>query len=305
MKVFTKPIVTVFAWCAILLLGSQSSWAEDYLPFDWVPLPKGFQVVMVYYVYGRRSQFNNTITGNATGGTHLDSNIGIVRYVYYMNGWDVNVVVPFGGLTDGKISGTSLGSASGGGDPIVSVGGWMIRNSEKKRFLSIAEYVTLPIGTYDKHQALNIGSNRWQSDLQPNLTQGFLRKFTIDLSGDWVYYGDNNQAGAGNQTLSQSSSYGAYGWFSYETTSLRRSKLPSFVSIGYLGDFSGGQKLDGVSTGAKTGEQQIRGSYTHFITPTWQIVASASHDIAVSGQFKQDFGLTLRLGKVFGKTGRE
>jgi hypothetical protein len=256
---------------------------------------------MVYYQFANRNQLNSTITGNTTGGTHLDSNIAVVRYLYYMNGWDMNVVVPFGGLNDGRISGTPLGSAAGVGDPIVSVGGWFIKDQEKKRFLSAATYLTIPIGSYDKHQALNLGNKRWQNDLQANLTQSFLRKFTIDVSGDWVYYGDNNQEGIRNQTLSQSSSYGAYAWFSYDTTSLMRSKLPSFVSIGYLGDFGGTQKLDGVSTGAKAGEQQIRGSYTQFITPTWQILISASHDVAVSGQFKQNIGLTLRLAKVFGK----
>jgi hypothetical protein len=40
------------------------------------------------------------------------------------------------------------------------------------------------------------------------------------------------------------------------------------LSIGYAGTFGGAQKLDGVPTGAKTEEQQIRISYSQFITPS-------------------------------------
>lgn len=301
MKTFTKTILTASVWLAIALIGAASSWAEDYQPFDWVPLRPHSTACMLYYQFANRNQFNNTITGNITKGTNLDSNLGIIRCVYYEKGWDMNIVVPFGVLNNGRISGVPLSNGSGVGDPIVSAGGWLIENAERKQFLSAASYLTIPIGSYDKHQELNLGNNRWQNDLQANLTQGLLRKYTIDVSGDWVYYGDNKQAGTGNQKLSQSSSYAAYAWFSYETTSLMRNKLPSFVSIGYLGDFGGAQKLDGVSNGAKAGEQQIRGSYTKFITPRWQVLVSASHDVTVSGQFKQDFGLTLRLAKVFGK----
>ena len=138
-------------------------------------------------------------------------------------------------------------------------------------------------------------------DLQADLTQGFLNKFTIDVSGDWIYYGDNNKAGDGHQTLSQAATFGAWAWLSYDTSAVVRSKLPSAISVGYEGNFGWRQKLDGVSDGAKTEEHQIRLCYSQFVTPTWQVLISVSHDFAVSGQFRQDFGLTFRIAKLFGK----
>jgi len=54
-----------------------------------------------------------------------------------------------------------------------------------------------------------------------------------------------------------------------------------------------------VYTGSQTQENQIRFTYEQFITPTWQALISFNHDISVSGQFKQDFGLVFRLTKVF------
>jgi hypothetical protein len=75
--------------------------------------------------------------------------------------------------------------------------------------------------------------------------------------------------------------------------------IQASLSIGYAGTFGGVQRLDGVATGAKADAQQIRLSYSQFITPTWQGVLSVSHDVSASGQFKQNFGVLLRVAKFF------
>jgi hypothetical protein len=69
--------------------------------------------------------------------------------------------------------------------------------------------------------------------------------------------------------------------------------------VGYAGLFGGAQTLDGVSMGTQTHEDQLRLTYSQFITPEWQGLLSVNHDIAVSGQFKQDFGLLFRIAKLF------
>ncbi len=102
-----------------------------------------------------------------------------------------------------------------------------------------------------------------------------------------------------HNTLSQDSTFSAYVWLSYDISSVLRTHLPANLSIGYAGTFGGIQKLDGISTGQKTGEQQIRFTYSQFVTPTWQFLISFNHDVTVSGQFKQDFGLLLRVTKLF------
>jgi hypothetical protein len=121
--------------------------------------------------------------------------------------------------------------------------------------------------------------------------------------GDRIYYGDNTEAGTGRQTLSQDSTFGAYLWLSYDiTVVLKQTITPRAVqaslSIGYAGIFGGEQRLDGSPTGVKTGEEQIRVNYTQYITPTWQGSITLTHDMSASGQFKQDFGLILRVAKV-------
>jgi len=46
-------------------------------------------------------------------------------------------------------------------------------------------------------------------------------------------------------------------------------------------------------------EHQVRFTYAEFFAPTWQGLISVNHDISVSGQYKQEFGLVLRVTKVF------
>jgi len=280
--------------------------AIDYQPFDWIPFAPGTNVAMGYYDYGAHS-FNGTIAGTAKTNINLDSHIGVGRYLHYSeiggHPYVLDFILPFGALTGGKIDGKRLGDASGVGDPIASVGYWLVNQPEQKRYLSAVTFLTLPIGSYDSHRALNLGGNRWQNDLQVDFTQGFLDKYTIDVSADWIWYGDNTEAGAGRQTLSQSSTYTTYLWLSRDMTSEVQQIFPSALnaslSLGYAGSFGGAQRLDGVSTGVRTEEHQIRLTYMQFLTPTLQGLLSFNHDIAAHGQLKQDFGLLARIAFIF------
>ena len=291
------------------MTGAPLSQAIDYQPFDWVPLPPGTNVAMAYYEFGSHDAYSSTITGTTKSNTHLHNNLGIARYLYYGKDgifghqWDVNVLLPFGSLTDGKINGHRLGNASGLADPVISAGFWFINRPEQKQYLSAADYLTLPIGTYRKRQPLNLGNNRWENQLQVDFTQGLTDKFTLDVSADWTYYGDNNQAGTGNQKLTQNATYEAYAWLSYDLTDVVRRVLPgasnASISTGYAGIFGGAQNVAGIRNGSKTREDQLRLTYMMFLTPTWQGLLSVSHDVAVTGQFEQNFGLTLRIAKLF------
>jgi len=308
--ILSKPTLMLSAGLAALVMGTESGKAIDYQPFDFVPAAPGTVIVMGYYEFATRNELNNTITGTAKNHTGLDSQIGIFRPLYYNEVFDhpylIEFLLPFGGLYDGKINGNRLGDASGVSDPILSGTFWPISRPEQKTWFSISDWVSVPIGTYDKQRALNLGNNRWQNDVQLDLTQGLpspLEKVTFDVAGDWIRYGDNTDAGTGHQTLRQDDTYNVYTWISYDISDVTKRAVPSFgpasLSVGYAGTFGGTQKLEGVSTGSKTEEHQIRFTYEQFVTPTWQASLSFNHDISVSGQFKQDFGLLFRLMKVF------
>ena len=71
------------------------------------------------------------------------------------------------------------------------------------------------------------------------------------------------------------------------------------VAIGYMGIFGGEQKLDGISNGQKAREDQLRATYMMNFSPTTQGLVQVTHDVHVEGQFKQNFGLLLRLVTAF------
>jgi hypothetical protein len=295
----------ICAGVAVLVAVATPCWAVDYQPFDWVPAPRGAGVLMGYYQFASHGELTNTIAG-AVKDSHLDSHIGIGRYLYYDEAlghpFVLDLIVPFGGLTDVRIGGTPVGSSSGIGDPTASVGFWFLSQPEHGRYLSAASFLYVPIGAYDSQSAVNLGQNRWQHDLQVDFTQTLFETFTVDVSGVWTYYGENTDAGPAHRVLSQDSSFSAYAWLSYDVTPAVRRAMPSagqsLLSAGYAGTFGGAVKLDGVPTGAKTEEHQIRLSYSQFVVPTWQVLLSLSRDVSAIGQFKQDFGVLLRIAKV-------
>ena len=299
--------LTVFAGLTFSIIGTTPCQAIDYQPFDFVPAPPGTLMMMGYYEFGTRNELNNTITGTFKDHTGLTSQIGIFRPLYYneifQHPYLLEFLLPFGSLYNGKISNQDLNSAFGVSDPILSATFWPISRPEQKTWFSISDWLSVPIGTYNKNQALNLGANRWQNDVQLDLTQGFFKKYTIDIATDWIAYGNNNNAGNGNQTLTQNATANLYIWFSYDISDMMRRVMPELgngsVSVGYAGTWGGVQRIDGLNTGSKTEENQIRFTYEQFVAPTWQTLISFNHDINVTGQFKQNFGLIFRLTKVF------
>jgi hypothetical protein len=282
---------------AFALLGAVPARAIDYLPFDYVAAPPGTNVLLGYYLFGTRSSLNNTIAGDFRDNTRLDSHIGAFRLTRYEEVLGhpvaVQLIVPFGTLTEGRIAGAALNEPAGVSDPLVTLAFWPISQPAQKRWLAIASYTTFPVGEYRPGQALNLGGNRFQNDLQIGFIQGLPGGFTLDIAGDWIWYGDNDRAGTGRQRLTQQSTFEAYAWLVHNFTEA------SWAAFGYYGSFGGAQQLDGTRNGLKTEFHQLRIAYGQFLTPTFQLVGSLGRDIEVRGGFQQDYALTLRVLKVF------
>src|SRR5260221_927092 len=304
-----RSLVSTIACGLGLAITAGPAGAIDYQPFDWVPLPSGTKVLSLYYEYGANNSYNIRIAATLDRDTNLDSHVGIVRYIHYGKDplfgkqWDWNVLVPSGSLRDGRINGQPLGNANGVSDPVASIGYFLVSEPEKKRFITFAPYLTIPIGSYDRNKPLDLGGNRWIYNFQGDLTQGFGDKFTMDVSAGWTWYGDNTKAGNGYQKLTQATSYELYGWPAYGVNDAVRHAFAGAsnaqVAIGYMGIFGGEQKLDGISNGQRAGQDQLRAAYMMNFSPTTQGLLEFTHDVHVEGQFEQNFGLILRLVNPF------
>jgi len=298
--------ISLVALGMIALAAVNPCQAIDPQPGDWETYPVT-NVAMGFADFTTSNKLNNTVVGTVPN-SHLDSEVGIARFMHFGqiagHTFGLQAIFPFGTLNNAKINGQELSNSSGVSDPILAVGYWFVEDSKQKTWFSFVNFVTVPVGSYDKTRALNLGSNRWQNDIQFDVTKGFLDKWTIDVSADWIHTWDNTEAGTGHQTLRQNDTFGTYVWLSYDVTSLlQHSILPSAqgasLSLGYAGLYGGAQSLDGVRTGAAAGRQQIRMTYSQFITPSVQGLISFSHDVSATGQFQQNFGVLLRVAKLF------
>lgn len=297
MSQFSLRLTASTALVAALLAAAAPAQAFDVDAGDYQAAPPGTSLALGYYQYATRSRMNVDGGPKYTKNTSLDSNVGIARFVHYVNigGFTVDpqILIPGGALSDGKVGGARLEGASGFGDPILAATAWFVNDKESKTWFGITPFLSLPVGHYDSGKALNLGENRWKFTMQAGLVKGFGEKFTVDLLADTTWYGDNDKAGNGSQTLKQDNSYQLQSWFRYHISP------ESYLGVGYSKTMGGKQDLNGVYTGSKTDVDQARVTFGTFVTPSVQLLGVASTDLHVDGGFKEDFRLNLRLLKVF------
>lgn len=280
-------------------LGTASpALAVDLDALDLVPAPAGTDAFLSYSTFAKRDSFVTRDGTEISAGTGLDSYVGILRYVHYMDlggfRFAPQVLLPYGKLYNGSLGGAALDDASGIGDPILAAPLWLISTPQTN--FAIVPYLFVPIGQYDPGAALNLGENRWKFDLQIGGTQALGKGFVVQASLDAMFYGDNDDAVADGQgKLEQDNTYQFQTWLSYTPPS-----DPTWtVAAGYSKYWGGDQQLDGSDTGIATEADQIRLQAAKFLAPDFQVQLGLQKDIEVKGGFQEDARATLRLMKLF------
>jgi hypothetical protein len=283
--------------CLALSLGATGqAQGQEIEPNEFVPAPAGTNLLLGYYVYGHNTTYNL-----AHGPTFKDSgveiNVGIARYVHY---FDVaghpavlQILQPFGSLSGAHVDAARVGSAFGAQNTILSAAFWPYANQATKTYFITTFFLYPPDGTYDKTSPINLGDNRWSGDVQVGLSKGIGDHFSFDAEFDATIYGDNDQYVPGNLRESQNPILRGQLWLNWAWS------RAFTTSIGWEGFFGGRQQVNGTFTGATGEEQRIRAAASLFLSPTFQTVLELNHDVERTGGFKQDFGLTVRLLKVF------
>jgi Putative MetA-pathway of phenol degradation len=282
---------------ALVCAMHQARAETDDHPGDYVPLPPGTSALLSYNVYGIDDGANIGGVNFSGANTGLRSFTEVARYVHY---WkvlghtvDFNLLVPFGGYWDGQIGGVKLNNTFGASDPFLASSIWVIEQPNG-RYFAVTPLLYFPVGSYTAGETLNTGEHRWKGTLEFGWVEPLIpTHLTLELNGNATWYGTNDRAGFGNQTLTQQPSFQFQPWLRYNFTPWRA------VSAGYFGQFGGAQSLEGVSNGLRTEEHAIRLNFQQFLTNTLQLSATVAHDVAVVGGFKQVFVLDLRLGLGF------
>jgi hypothetical protein len=286
----------IFAACVL-----RQAYATDDHPGDYVPAPPGTSVLVSYSFYGIESGANIGGTNLSGDNTGLEYATEVLRFVHYMKPLDhtvdINLFIPFGGYWNGQIAGVKLNNTFGAYDPFLASTIWLIEQPTSPtsgRYFAVTPLLYFPVGSYSPGEPLSTGENRWKGTLEFGWVEPlFPNQLTLELNANVTWFGNNNRAGLGNQTLTQQPSAQFQPWLKYNFTPLQS------VSIGSFGQFGGLQRLDGFSNGFRTNEQAIRLNYQQWLTNNLQLSTTVAHDVAVTGGFKQVFVLDVRFALVF------
>jgi hypothetical protein len=283
---------TIWILIAVVCAMHQARATDDH-PGDYVPLPPGTSALLSYSFYGIDDGGNIGGTNFSGANTGLRFATEVARYVHYWEIFDhtldFNLLIPFGGYWSGRIGGVELNHTFGAYDPILASSIWVIEQPNG-RYFAVTPLFYIPVGSYTAREALNTGEHRWKGTLELGWVEPLVpTHLTLELNGNISWFGNNNRAGFGNQTLSQQPSYQLQPWLRYNFTPWQA------VSVGYFGQFGGVQRIDGISNGFRSDQQAIRLNYQQFLTDNLQLSTTVAHDVAVSGGFRQVFLLDVRL----------
>ncbi|OWK33580.1 transporter [Sphingomonas dokdonensis] len=262
---------------------------------DYVPAPDGTQLGLVYLQYanaGALYRDGKKVDDDA----ELESAISILRYVGFTKiggmTFDYQVLQPFGHLAGGG-STKSLGKTTGFGDTILVGTLWLHEDAEHQSYFGVTPYLFLPTGDYRASRALNLGENRWKGSLQAVYSKGFGKHFIAELSGDVMIYGNNDDAGAASDDLTQKATVRIQGFARFPLDA--RNELNARIM-----HVTGGEtKINGIEQNNVTRTTSLLGTWRHNFTPKWQIMTQVGADVAVRNGFKEGVRGQIRLLRVF------
>ncbi|WP_207005452.1 transporter [Trinickia mobilis] len=293
-KSILKPLAAILACFA--LFAAMPARAIDIDAGDYEAAPPGTNVGLLYLQHASRNALysgGNKIAGN----NDLDSDVGILRGVHFteIGGMtaDPQILIPFGRLAaKGDLAG-SLGSTNGIGDIILAATFWVQNDPASKVYTGITPYLFLPSGSYDHDKALNLGENRWKYDLQVAHVRRLGENFSLDLVGDVMVFGNNNDFGATSATLKQKPLFQAQAFLRYHlspTADLRL--LASYVT-------GGETNVNGINQNDRQSTTKFAVGSSFFVGPKTQIIGMLGRDAHVRNGFKEEFRANIRILHLF------
>lgn len=294
--IIMKKLLPALLLCFGLAVPALSFAADSR---DYIPAPPGTFLFCTYF----RHITANTLYNNGhkvSSDFNLSENIGILRPVYYTQigkslygsgpfTIDPQALIPFGEAhLDGAAVGDKQFSDSGFADPVLLTTFWFVNAPEKKLWVGFTPYLTLPLGTYDRHKALNLGNNRWAIKPELGVVKGIGDKAYLDLIINGEFYTDNTNFGAGANPvkLEQDPLLGFEAHASYDITK------QWFVSLDYYYNNGGETKIAGVSQNDEQSNHGLGISFFWGIGDHNQLMLQYRDDFSVkSGPGTNTFGV--------------
>lgn len=277
------------------LLPALSAQAVEVAPGDYEQYPVGATIGVVYYQHASTDALY--VDGHkASSDFNLTSDIGILRllHVYELSDRltvDPQFLLPFGRVS-GSADASALGDASGVGDLILATA-FKYRLNDARDVVAFTPFLYVPTGSYDKDDPINLGENRWKLDLQAAYVKHFGEKWALDLIGDAIWYGDNDDYGPASVRREQDVSYSAQVIGRYMPTAT------TTYAIGFGHNRGGENEIAGVRPGDETDTTNFRLTATTFVTAKDQLQVQLGKDLSVENGPREDFRVNLRYAHIF------
>lgn len=294
MQTFKSSTRTAIA--ASLLCATGAAQALEISAGDYEPLPAGMNALLLYFQHAQSTDFYHN-GDKVSDHFKLRTDVSLVRYIHSFALADNAVaepqfILPFGHL---KASGdaSALGQASGTGDLILGVPvKWTLSTAHKDIF-SLAPYLYVPTGSYERNDALNLGENRWRLLLQAAYIHHFSADWALDTAADVSWFSHNTDYGPSGATLKQAPRY--------EYQAYLRYNLRPDTQLAFGGGYIEGARsqVESVNQDDRLGSSYLRFSATHMLTASLQCQVEIGRDVQVDQGFKEKARLNLRLAKLF------
>ncbi|WP_343590594.1 transporter [Paracidovorax wautersii] len=287
----------VAALAALLLAATapMAAHAIDVDAGDYVPAPDGTTAGLLYYQHAGRDRLYAQ-GRQAVADPRLVSDVGIARLVHYTRigglAFAPQILVPFGRLDAGRDT-AALGRTSGVGDIILAAPFWPINDAASRTYLGIAPYLYLPTGSYDRNRALNLGENRWKFDLQAGFVKGLTDQWYLDLTGDVMLHGKNDDDGGTGATLRQKPLYQGQAYLRYQFTP------GANVFVGLSQTWGGATSVGGVDNDDAPRQRKASIGGSWFLRPTTQLLVAFGRDLHVDNGFRENARINVRLLQAF------
>lgn len=263
---------------------------------DYTRLPEGTNLLVLYSQYsGGESLYvdGDKVSDNA----ELDVQLNIFRAVRFYDVGNITIapqfLLPFGKVeTGGDLA--SLDSENGVGDLIINPTIHLYKDPTRKKAFAFTPWLFLPTGDYDREKDINVfGENRYRFALQLGYITPISSKWTLDVLGDVMFFGENDDFTSSSLSLKQDPLYELQ-------THLRYNFTPTTFIAGLVSQSWGGEtKIEGVEQDNEQNRAKYLLTLSHFISPRWQMLASFGQDISVDEGVEEDLRFNLRLLKIF------
>ena len=296
MPIFSRSQCRAVVLSIALCLGAGAANALEISAGDYEPMPPDANALLLYFQHAQSSDFYQR-GDKVSDNFKLKTDVSLLRYIHAFNlgnkvSLEPPLILPYGHLhASGDAS--ALGQAGGVGDLILGAPlKWTLATAHNDIF-SIAPFVYLPTGSYDRDDPLNLGENRWRLLLQAVYIHHFDERWALDSSADVSWFSHNDDFGPAGATQKQQARYEYQTYLSYKFSPQTRLAIGGGRIEGAKSSVAGANQDD------RLGTTYLRLSLTQMLTPSVQLQAELGRDIEVEQGFKEQARINLRLAKLF------